>query len=84
MCKLYIVRGPPAYFCKFGQVWASLGKFLGVTGCNGRNGFRRFRVVLKVCKNEKNCFVSCGCSRFLRRHAGGGVGGLQSESRGVN
>ena len=73
---MQVLYSTGAYFCILLQVSV-------VTQCNGRNGFRRERVVLKVCKNEKTCFVSCGCSRFLRRPAGGGVAGLQSQSRGV-
>ena len=41
-----------------------------------------FRVVLKVCTNEKTYFVSCGCSRFLRCHAGGSLGGVAIPGRG--
>ena len=36
-----------------------------------------------VCKNEKTIFIGCGCSRFLRRHAGGRPWGLQSRGEGV-
>ena len=38
-----------AYFCKFLQVSP-------VTQCNRRNGFRRERLLLKVCKNQKTSF----------------------------